>query len=325
MRDSLIYKLNDSINAYIVYDMGAAANKTIITVPDKFKGLPVESIDYAFYKNTNIQELYLPNSIKTVSYIAFDGCTNLKFNEYGNINYLGNKDNPYLVAVSPIDKELSTATLHNDTKVITNFAFYQYSALTSIEIPRGVTSISQGAFALTGLTQVTLHDNITEICYAGFNGCKFVTLELPDSITRIDKQAFLQNRKLERIKLPNNLVTIGMEAFGGCFALKEITIPDSVTTIGDKAFRNSTGVTTIKMSKNIVSIGVEAFTFAQITEITLPVTIKSIGSDIFKYSSISVINYEGSSADWNAVSKDDWDLSLTAYTVKCTDKDIVKE
>ncbi len=51
--------------------------------------------------------------------------------------------------------------------------------------------------------------------------------------------------KLESIKLPNSVASIGGSAFKGCSSLTSVTIPNSVTSIGYWAFSGCTGLTKV--------------------------------------------------------------------------------
>ena len=50
-------------------------------------------------------------------------------------------------------------------------------------------------------------------------------ISLPDDVTSIGKQAFYQCEKLQTITLPSALTQIGDEAFSGCLVLGKIKIP----------------------------------------------------------------------------------------------------
>ena len=67
---------------------------------------------------------------------------------------------------------------------------------------------------------------------------------IPNTVTRIEAMAFIDDRLLEGPELPSSLVSIGYCAFQDCAALKSIEIPGSVAYIGHSAFCNS-GLETI--------------------------------------------------------------------------------
>ena len=61
-------------------------------------------------------------------------------------------------------------------------------------------------------------------------------ITLPDTITKIEDDAFNSCSSLISINLPEGLTTIGQSAFSGCDALSSINIPSTVTNIGRWAF-----------------------------------------------------------------------------------------
>ncbi len=63
-------------------------------------------------------------------------------------------------------------------------------------------------------------------------------ITLPDTITKIEDDAFSNCSSLISINLPEGLTTIGQSAFSGCDALSSINIPSTVTNIGRWAFRD---------------------------------------------------------------------------------------
>ena len=81
-------------------------------------------------------------------------------------------------------------------------------------VPDGITAIGSGAFL-----SCCAHD---------------WTIELPNSVTRIETQAF-NSCDLTDIELPNNLQYVGYSAFGGS-KLTSVVVPASVTEMGIGAF-----------------------------------------------------------------------------------------
>ena len=72
-----------------------------------------------------------------------------------------------------------------------------------------------------------------------FWGCESLTsIKIPDNVTSIGSEAFLSCMSLTDITIPNSVTQIGDRAFWNCARLTSITIPESVTSIGDKIFYN---------------------------------------------------------------------------------------
>lgn len=114
-------------------------------------------------------------------------------------------------------------------------AFAYRSSLTSITIPKNVTSIGSGAFSgCNNLRSVICHCSIPESCFRGMTSLKEVILG--EEVTKIGDNAFEGCSGFTSINIPNSVTSIGSNAFSVCSGLTSITIPNSVTFIGDYAF-----------------------------------------------------------------------------------------
>ena len=71
----------------------------------------------------------------------------------------------------------------------------------------------------------------------------------------------------------------------GCFAgqtsLTSMTLPDTLTIIGDRAFQSCYSLASINIPKNVQSIGIRAFQGAVLTDIDIPMSVNTLGTDIF--------------------------------------------
>ena len=131
----------------------------------------------------------------------------------------------------------STVTYNGRTLTVTdlqNRLFYNNSALTSIDLPDGLTTIGEDAFyKCSSLTSIDFPDSLTTIGKTAFYGCTSLTsIDLPEGLTTIGEHAFSGCSSLDSINLPDGLTTIGNYAFSGCSSLDSIDIPNSVTSIG---------------------------------------------------------------------------------------------
>ena len=87
---------------------------------------PLYNVQYigerAFYVCINLESLTINDCIKIVRANNFVGCTSMTYNEKDNNDYLGNKDNPYLVLVKA-NKYNNSCQIGQETKVIEENAF----------------------------------------------------------------------------------------------------------------------------------------------------------------------------------------------------------
>jgi len=195
--------------------------------------------DKTFYYS-DVSEVSLPNSLKSIGDSAFNGCKNLE------------------------KISIPIAVTHIGT-----YAFQRCTQLTEITIPENVTTIGDFAFAYCdNLTTVyfnatnckSVSDNETytgwfgyqnnvkklviglyvkNIPQAAFRDCsKLEKLTIPANVKSIEESAFEACTKLKSVTLEEGLERIDRKAFYGCKALTEITVPNSVTYIGKDAFAN---------------------------------------------------------------------------------------
>ena len=130
----------------------------------------------AFYGCTSLTNVVIPNSITSVGDHAFSRCESLIYNEYDNVYYLGNDVNPYVILLDAKVTDITSCSIHNDTKYIHSAAFYKCQKLESITIPEGVTGMGEQAFdQCASLTSVTLSKSITRFGGYAFRGCASLT------------------------------------------------------------------------------------------------------------------------------------------------------
>ena len=107
---------------------------------------------------------HIPNSVTTIGYASFEGCSGL-----------------------------TSVVIPNSVTTIEYGAFSDCTSLTSVTVPSSITYIEGSAFeGCTGLTSASLPNGITSIRNGTFSGCSNLTsVAIPDSVTSIGYEAFL--------------------------------------------------------------------------------------------------------------------------------------
>lgn len=285
---------------------------------NSFAGCTLSKIDFgngveyigpsAFNSANYLTSVYIPDSVKTIDHGAFCWCARLKnvsigngvtsihphafyqsqgvrYTEYQNGFYLGNRDNPYHILFDVIDKTCAAFEIHPGTKTIADWALCNCRSITGIVLPDGLTNIGIHAFDMcTSLKSVIVPDGVKHISDYAFSGCS----------------------SLESVSLPNGLLSIGEGAFGACKNLPEIVIPPTVSELGG-AFGGCKALTAFTIPAGIKTIYPGTFCeCSSLTEITIPASVTAIGNQAFRNcSSLTGIVFEAD-GEWTVRYPDDW-------------------
>lgn len=238
---------------------------TVVVIPSKINGVTVETIGNAAFRDSSVTSVTIPASVTEIGSNAFAGCTNLT-----SVNYEGDWSNLTIQSGNPAVQDAANAPLFdfeftpdNTAAIVTN---YKYNgAAADVTIPsrykgKPVTTIGHAAFFNSAVTSVTI----------------------PDSVTSISDDAFVNCPQLTNISIPNSVTYIGFFAFGSCTSLKSITLPSSLSSISGALFSGC----------------------SQLTTIHIPVSVTSIGNNAFAdCPSLMTVTYPGSKTQWDDITK----------------------
>lgn len=166
--------------------------------------------------------------------------------------------------------------------------FSECTSLKSITLPASITTIPSSMFKdCSALEQVTARGTITAIGKEAFRSDKILT-EIPDlgQVTSIEERAFNGCSALETVDL-HSVTTMGYGAFEDCDALSGEIDLSNLEVIPGHAFCYDPKITSVITCPTLSSIGDWAFVWAGISTISLPETLKSIGSCTFYAASLS--------------------------------------
>ncbi|MBE7079610.1 MAG: hypothetical protein E7371_00055 [Clostridiales bacterium] len=257
---------------------------------------------YAFNGNSDIQELAFAaapegttTSGLTIQTNAFAGAANLK-----------------------------RVTLGYGIATITANMFAGCTSLEYLFIPKSVTEIKANAFkGCSSLTELIFEEGAgaelkipgqsssggyqgTSVGLSGLTGLK--VLRLPERVKTINNYAFVGLTSLEELYLPLSVTTINADIFNktsGCKNLKKLVIADVGEgqdpadyglTIGTYMFAYLPADCEWNLPSRTKAIGAYAFKGRDITSITIPENVTSIGNYAFQNcTSLTEINFAGNS------------------------------
>ncbi|MDY5861204.1 MAG: leucine-rich repeat domain-containing protein [Eubacteriales bacterium] len=251
----LTYRLNNEKDGYVLYGIGSNNKKgATIVIPSSHEGLPVTEIAGKPFSGTQVESIYVPESVTVFGDYAFAQATLLK-----------------------------TVILPNNIKIITDKMFQGCKSLTEIVIPDGVTRIGESAFGgCEKLKSITIPSSLTEIGAGAFHQCKALKeIKFPSDISslKLGAEAFSECTSLRSVKISasTNIKNIPAKAFWKCTMLSEFTFSNSLTKIENDAFV-ATKLKTIVLPEGLTEIGDRAFTNCDaLEELTLPASLKTLG------------------------------------------------
>ena len=148
-----------------------------------------------------------------------------------------------------------------------------------IVIPSGVKKIGAEVFKQNNdIISVDLNE-VTEVDYRAFFFCKNLKAVIAKNVKTVGDDSFRFCVHMKKITF-GAIERVGSYAFFGCSYLKKIVGTKNLTDVGECAF-GSTDITEIKISPNAERLGVSAFYCSELTNFTVPSTIKSIESCVF--------------------------------------------
>lgn len=135
-----------------------------VEIPSNFQGYDVTIIGHSVFYGKDITELTVPDTVTEIQDYAFAG-----------------------------NKNLSSAVLSKNLKVLGINAFFNCKELKSIELPESLKEMGSYAFCGTGLTSVVIPESNTlsslpQFCFFQCASLKEVTI--PVTITKIPKDTF---------------------------------------------------------------------------------------------------------------------------------------
>lgn len=208
--------------------------------------------------------------------------------------------------------KVNTIKLPTSLRRIGSNAFEGCKALENLIIPEGVTELGENSCrACLNLKSISLPSTLKKItCFSIDDNLPVESIELAEGIETIGEHSFWNMNKLKNIIIPDSVTKIEESAFDGCTSLEKIVLPSKLTSLGYRVFTNcnaeiifpaslkyipelgSDAVRKVIIPEGVETIGYRAFgSCSNLTEITLPSTIKNIESEAFEGTGIISFNY----------------------------------
>ena len=264
----------------------------------------------AFYSCTKLERLDIPASITTINE-AFTNCKIKEVNvadigAWCNITFSNINSNPLFYCNANLllnDEIVTDLVIPNGVTEIKDYAFsMQKGALgtiISVRIPSSLTKIGSDAFAnCNGIQRVYITD-VAAWCKIDF--AEESSNPLATSRSYITTKLYVNGKIVTDLVIPEGVTEIKPFAFQNGTQLTSVTIPSTVTTIGDKAFRYCENLKTVNIPNSVKNINDQAF---------------------FHCSALTDINFDGTTTEWQGITKNYWLNPTGQCTIHCTDGEL---
>lgn len=213
----------------------------------------LEQIEKEQWTTTNLKKLVLPNSLKQIlqNYSSYSPTISVQGTSFvfpENLEGQGGciqalVDTVYWNAIN-FKEDYATQYTRGLALNRSDVANESNSKIKSIIFGEKVETIpAYLCYNLTGITEVSIPDNVKSIGYSAFVGCRnLTTVSIGKGLTIIGGYAF-SSYKIEKVTLGENIEEIGNGAFSGCarnmkIYCKAVTPP----LLGNSVFPNNTDI-----------------------------------------------------------------------------------
>ncbi len=217
-------------------------------------GKGITSLPYYFVNNSSsLKNIVIPGNVKTIESYAFNECRVLS-------TVTIEEGVEIIEGCGFANCGIVNLTLPTSLREIGDEAFIR-NYVKNVVIPEGVEKLGEGVFWACGYLQsISFPSTIKEIgasVVAHAKELKTITLGEDNKYFKVDDNilfsydmtrliAFPGNHPNFSYEIPNTVTKIDKEAFSSLKRLDDLTIPKSVTTIGAYCFRESTRLKSVK-------------------------------------------------------------------------------
>lgn len=185
------------------------------------------------------------------------------------------------------DYNLKSCTLGENVSMISEYAFYACSSMSSIDVSPAENSliyIMSNSFYGSNITSFIANSSLKQVHSGAFYNCKkLANVVLNDGLEYMGGDVFRGCEKLLNINIPESVTTIGSSVFLGT-GLTEIPLfPISINIIKNSMFKNCKKLTDVSNLRNsIITLDTNVFqNCTGLVNVVIPENVESIGNYAF--------------------------------------------
>lgn len=218
--------------------------------------------DYAAYNHYEVKNIIFNDGLEQIGNFSFSGCEELSdvtFPE--SLRSIGEDAFRYskLTQVYVPSKLYSGIDAFRDVPIQCFYVSSENPYYTTFDGSLYSKDLTKLLCFAGGRSTIQFPPEVTSIGFWAFAGSKIKQLVVPETVTSIGVNAFMNCVELTSVELPNTIEFLPNAIFYGCRNLKNINIPDSVKGIGSAAFRYCSSLEAIIVPEHVETVSVDAF------------------------------------------------------------------
>lgn len=279
--------LPNTITTIMPYAFSNCASLRSVEIPNSV----VDILGHAFSICISMDSVFIPSSVEYIADYAFSECYKLR--------YIKNDASiPQLIeesvfeevnkSICLLDVSLESIDLYKSSNVWKDFLFKDDPYICIADF--GKCGENLGWRLSCDSTCLDIVGNGDMYAFNSWSNPnpwskysdKVEIINLPEGLTSISNNAFMDFAKVEKIVIPANVDTIGEYAFSWCANLKSVSLGGNVKYIGQAAFNACKNLPSIAIPQSLSRI--EPYTFLNcyaLTSVEIPNKISSIGTCAF--------------------------------------------
>ena len=165
-----------------------------------------------------------------------------------------------------------------------------YTVHNGVQFP--IISIGDYAFGQCyKLTEVTMSDTVTDIGEGAFSYTGIRRIRLSENLRSMGEECFSTSIYLEELVIPEGVTTLRKRIFSRCSGLRSITLPDTLDTIQEYAFWECSALEEITIPAGVTAISPDTFSFcSSLKRVIFLGDVTSIGEDAFSHTALESIH-----------------------------------
>ena len=299
---TLYYELNNTEKIATLVPSEGEPYAGVVNIPENIQhdgvSYDVATIAKEAFKGCKeLTEISIPRTITKIGGHAFKGCENLRTVNYNATNCVSAADVAGKSVYSAFEdcKSITTLNLGGQVVIIPEYIFWGCTGLTEVTIPENVQQIGGAAFIdCNAISKVTINAIKCIQMSSGNNrpafvGAPITTVEFGPLATTIPDYAFYGCKTLTSITIPENITAIGGAAFQNCpnlttviFNARNCTVAHTILSDNINPAFNNNAITRVEFGSQVTNIPNYIFWGCKgITDIVFGPNIETIGQSAF--------------------------------------------